>query len=201
MALTAAPIPSFGDAELETHGGALVNLLGASGAIADCARQLMAAEGLHSGMPGERPAVADWFPLTKNLRILFSIGQILGSDALFEIGLAVPRSAAFPPGIDDLPHALERLDVAFHMNHRRGGVPMYDPRSETMLEGIGHYRFRRVDGRTTITESTSVYPCEFDHGVLAGLSARFDARTSVVHSPRDPCRRRGAEACSYLVAC
>jgi hypothetical protein len=159
----------------------------------------MAADGLPFDAAGA-PVIPDWFPLDGSLRILKAIGHAFGGEALHRIGFSVPAHARFPPEIDGVARALAGLDVAFHMNHRRDGVVMFDPATGTMLEGIGHYGCRSLGGRRLHCESTSVYPCDFDRGVVAGLAARFDPASEVEHAPDGLCRTDGASSCIYRVS-
>jgi hypothetical protein len=201
MAQTAARTTWPGDVRFETHGGALLNVLRASGAIADFARARWEALG---GVPGdqragEAPMVPDWFPLHANLRVLDDVARAFGDVALFDIGVTVPKHATFPPEIRSMRQALEVLDIAFHTNHRRDGVVMYDPATGTMLDGIGHYLCERAASDALIALSTSVYPCRFDLGLVSGLAARFDASAKVQHAADGVCRVRGDVRCRYVV--
>jgi hypothetical protein len=134
------------------------------------------------------------------LEILDRIGRAFGGAALFEIGYSVPQHATFPPHVDGVLAALRSLDAAFHMNHRRDGAVMFDPAAGTMLEGIGHYRCSELSPGRARCESTSVYRCEFDLGILSGLAGRFAPAAEVSHAPEGSCRGRGAESCTYLVS-
>jgi hypothetical protein len=145
------------------------------------------------------PLIPAWFPLRLNLQVLSGIERELGAEALFRIGLSVPQHARFPPAISDLPGAMRGLDVAFHMNHRRDGVVMYDAGTGDMLEGIGHYGFESGPDGHLVGRSTSVYPCAFDRGIFAGLAARFEPGSRIDHGRQEDCRERGAVACAYVV--
>jgi hypothetical protein len=178
----------------------LVNILRSSGAVADFARALFEAEGLPLGRHDDRLSGRGWFPLDTNLRVLAGIGRQFGDRAIFEIGFSVRDHATFPPAIVDVRRALASLDVAFHMNHRRDGLVMFDPGTGQMLEGIGHYSCRSSTGRALVSESSTVYPCDFDLGVISGIASRFDAGARVRHPADAPCRRRDAAACVYAVS-
>jgi hypothetical protein len=143
--------------------------------------------------------IPEWFPLRLNLQVLEGVGQTLGWEALFQIGVSVPQHAKFPPAITDLRGAMAALDVAFHMNHRRDGLVMYDAGTGGMLEGIGHYGCESGPDGRLIGRSTSVYPCAFDRGIFAGLVARFEPGSQVEHGPAAGCRTRDAAACVYVV--
>ena len=143
--------------------------------------------------------IPDWFPLRLNLRVLEGIERTLGREALFKIGFGVLEHAKFPPAITDLSAALGALDVAFHMNHRRDGVVMYQPGTGEMLDGIGHYTWESGTGGQLLGRSTAVYPCAFDWGIFSGLVGRFEPRGRVEHGPELSCRIRGDDVCVYAI--
>lgn len=178
----------------------MINILRSSGKVADFARSLIEAAGVP--LPGTHGSkvVPDWIPLDTNLHILEQIGRAFGDAALLEIGASVPEHALFPPHVDGVSPALQSLDVAYHLNHRRDGVVMYEPATRTTLEGIGHYRLRDLDAHGVVCHSTSMYPCPFDLGLVTGLARRFEPGAAVRHAAGDLCRGRGAEACAYVVS-
>ena len=143
-----------------------------------------------------------WYPLAPWLEGFHEIANSVGPSKMFEIGRQVPKNSPFPPTIQSIQKALESVDVAYHMNHRRKGRVMFDPDTGEMLEGIGHYRAHMTRGATgAVVESHLVpYPCELDRGLLATLATRFEPNATVVHSPGTECRRNGADRCTYVVA-
>lgn len=171
---------------VETHGGAVVNLLEGGG---ERVRRIFEEEDVT--LP-----VGDWFPLGKNLRVLERLRSELGDEVLFELGTTVPRNAVFPPHVGDVVAALDGIDVAFHMNHRKSGVPMFDP-SRGMLEGIGHYHAGRTGERSAISIVTSVYPCAFDRGIVTAIARRFEREAAIAHGRI--CRGSGDACCIYYV--
>jgi hypothetical protein len=159
----------------------------------------MAAAGVSIERAEGTPVVPDWFPLAANLRVLDDIGRTFGDAAVVAIGFSVPEHARFPPRIRTLQDALAALDVAFHSNHRCDGAVMFDAATGHMLEGIGHYRCDDGGSDGLVSESTSVYPCSFDLGLVSGLVARFDPGAKVEHPSDGLCRTRGAVSCRYVV--
>jgi hypothetical protein len=196
-ALTAAPTTSPGRARLETHGGALVNILRSSGAVGAFARASLKAAGL-SFAADEAGGIPDWYSLDANLRVLNAIARRFGDRAVFRIGLTVPKHARFPPGMTTLRQALAGLDCAYHTNHRRDDAVMFDPDTGTKLNGIGNYDCQETPEGLLVAESTSVYPCSFDLGLVSGLAARFAPKATVRHG-NAPCRRRGSPVCHYPI--
>lgn len=139
-----------------------------------------------------------WYPREAWLRAFERIGRTIGSFALFQIGATIPNNAAFPPWVVDVDSALRSIDIAYHMNHRRNGEPMFNPATGMMLDGIGHYAFERVDRTLARIHSNTPYPCDFDRGIVSAMATKFDAKASLSHVSSE-CRMRGGSTCTYAV--
>lgn len=95
---------------------------------------------------------------------------------------------------------MQSNDVAYHMNHRRNGQLMFNPATGVMLEGIGHYGYKREPGeRKIISVCDNPYPCKLDHGILTTVARRFQLRALVTHDDTKPCRAKGGNDCTYVV--
>ncbi len=141
-----------------------------------------------------------WYPLDKWLACYLAIAKDVGLNSLYTIGKKIPENAAFPPHLSDIRSALGSMDVAYHLNHRKGGLPMFDPATGTMLEGIGHIRvdFAENERRAAVV-CEHPYPCEFDRGLVTALATRFEPMAKTVHDNGAPCRKKGASSCTYIV--
>ncbi len=91
-----------------------------------------------------------WYSQEAWLRVFKKIGTSVGDSVLFQIGASIPRNAKFPPWVTDVHSAIKSIDIAYHMNHRKGGEDMFDPTAGKMLEGIGHYGYEGVAGKNKI---------------------------------------------------
>lgn len=141
-----------------------------------------------------------WYSQEAWLRAFEKIGTKVGESVLFDIGQAIPRNAQFPPWVNDVHSAVKSVDVAYHMNHRKGGKVMFDPADGEMLEGIGHYGYEAVaDAQRIISVCRNPYPCRFDHGILTTMATKFEPDARVHHDDTRECRRVGAESCTYVV--
>jgi hypothetical protein len=141
-----------------------------------------------------------WYPMDKWLSAFESIATEVGSRGLFQYGQHLPKYAPFPPTINDIHSAMASMDAAYHMNHRKGGKVMFDPSTGQMLEGIGHYGYAPVKHEKKIVSvCENPYPCEFDRGIITSLAARFEKGSRVVHDDKAPCRKTGANSCTYVV--
>jgi len=75
------------------------------------------------------------------------------------------------------------------MNHRGGE--------------IGTYSFAATNGTAGKMFCQNPYPCEFDRGIITAMARRFSPGGSrqvcVEHDDEAPCRKQGAESCTYHV--
>ena len=147
-----------------------------------------------------------WYALQDFLDTLKDIYNRLGTAVLFEIGKQIPQDAVFPPDIRTFEDAIASIDVAYHMNHRRGGKVMFDPIHRTMLEGIGHDRYIPSSDPSRNPPQVicdNPHPCDFDRGIITTMARRFKPAGAllmqVVHAPSPPCRNSGDHLCTYEI--
>lgn len=141
-----------------------------------------------------------WVPQAAWLEGFSKISEAIGTGALFGIGQKIPECAIFPPWVVDVHSAIRAIDVAYHLNHRKGGKVMFDPVSATMLEGIGHYGYEPVIGeRRILVRCENPYPCDFDRGIVTAMAQRFAGRVWLEHVDPGTCRKTGARHCTYAV--
>jgi hypothetical protein len=147
-----------------------------------------------------RIALDGWYSQEAWLGAFERVARDVGQAVLYDIGIKIPSNAKFPDWVVDVPSAIKSVNFAYHMNHRKGGRVMFDPTTGTMLQGIGQYGFEHVAGQKTIKSvCENPYPCAFDEGILTAMARRFDPRASVRHES-GPCRREGANSCTYSVS-
>jgi hypothetical protein len=140
-----------------------------------------------------------WYPLKDWLLAYDGIAQEVGHNSLYGIGKSIPENATFPPHVTDIYSGIASIDVAYHLNHRRNGVVMFDPQTGMMLEGIGHYHAQPVEGDTRIIcVCDNPYPCDFDRGIISAMANRFERQARTVHDSEAPCRKKGGASCTYV---
>ena len=172
------------DANVEVNGETVHCVIDGMGGFQATAYKILAKVGIEDPQPGE------WYSQQALLNALGVIADKLGADALYSIGFKIPDNAQLPLNIDTLDRALNSLDTAFHMNHRNGE--------------IGHYNLTSVTDNSFEMVCDNPYPCDFDRGILAALCSRFkpkgsDSYATVVHNNSKPCRKKGADSCTYLM--
>ena len=140
-----------------------------------------------------------WYPQAGWLAAFEGIASTVGPRALFQIGQYVPKHAILPPSITEIRSGLASLDVAYHMNHRKDGRPMFDQATGRKAKGIGCYGMKDSGPRKITAFCENPYPCDFDRGVIAGFAVRFERTARVTHDDAAPCRKNGADSCTYHI--
>lgn len=169
---------------VEVNGETVRAVIDGMGAFTSHAMRILAENGITDPVPGQ------WYSQQAWLNAFKDIAEKLGDATLFAIGLSIPRNAKFPPGIDTLGKALGSINEAYQMNHRGGP--------------IGNYTLKRTGDRSAAMVCDNPYPCEFDRGIISAMTDRFPPKgfrhkATVRHDSKSGCRKKGANACVYLI--
>jgi len=188
--------------DLEVYGASIDAIVDAFKLFPSVALKRLANYGIGSARGKDVVINRDaWYPLGNWLSAYESFANEVGPRALFQIGQHIPKHAPFPPTITDVHSAVVGLDVAYHMNHRKGGKIMFDPATGQKATGIGNYGYTPVPReRRIISVCENPYPCDFDRGILTTLAAKFERTSRVSHDDSAPCRKNGADSCKYIIA-
>jgi len=128
------------------------------------------------------------------------IAKEVGENVVIQVGQHIPKNAKFPPGMDTIEKALASLDPAMHLSHWKNGKRMFDPATGAMQEGIGHFRYRKVEGKNEIhIDCDTLYPCAMDFGLTKAMALRFQPKAHVVHENKDKCRDVTGKTCRYVI--
>lgn len=185
------------DKDVEVIGQTVLSVVDGMGPFRQTALRILA----EAGIPNPRPE--EWYSQQKWLDAFRVLSDRIGPKTLFQIGEKIPENAIWPPHVDDVPKALASIDVAYHMNHRRFGKPLFDPKTGKTDEGIGHYRFEPVSSRRARVICDNPYPCDFDRGIVESAARKFapkNAKITVEHTAAHSCRNSGAAFCTYDVS-
>lgn len=183
------------DPNVEVNGETVWSIVDGMGLFTDQALTILRSNGIGDPKPGTWHSQQAWLDAFK------VIAEKVGPATLHNIGQRIPDNAQFPPEIDHISKALGAIDVAYHMNHRVGGEPLFDPASGEMREGIGNYGFSMPEDRVVHLRCDNPYPCDFDQGIIGAMARRFkpkDGTPRLTHHT-DGCRKSGAESCLYIV--
>ncbi len=140
-----------------------------------------------------------WYSQAAWLRAFARISDEAGNGSLFAIGRQIPENAEFPPSVVDIHTAIQAIDVAYHLNHRKQGEVMFDPHTHAMREGIGSYGYQLAQPGRIIVECNNPYPCDFDRGILTTMARKFEPQAQITHDDTQPCRKHGGNACTYAI--
>lgn len=142
-----------------------------------------------------------WYPQESWLAAWEEIANEVGPRACYQIGRQLPKHAVFPPTVTDIYSGIASVDVAYHLNHRKYGKVMFDMATGKKMSGIGNYGYQPVPGeRKIISACDNPYPCDFDRGILTEIATRFERMARVNHDDQAPCRKNGANACTYVIS-
>lgn len=171
------------DPQAEVRGdvvSATINVMGAFKAIA---------EGILADHGIEDPGPNQWFPLQAWLSSFQTIATQVGPNTVYQIGRQIPRQGYYPPGIESIEDVLTALNQQYQLCHRGGQV--------------GTYEFSFTGSRSGKLVCNTPYPCDFDRGLIESLTQRFEPEDSFVdvqHDDSVPCKKLGADSCSYRIS-
>lgn len=168
---------------VEVNGETVLAIVDGMGYFKKRAYEILATNGIVDPRPGQ------WYSQQSWLNSFRRISDEIGARTLNNIGMKIPENANFPPDIQTIEQALESIDVAYHMNHRKGE--------------IGRYGYRKTGPRSATMVCENPYPCDFDRGIIEAMAYRFkpagSMRVTVEHDDTCPCRKLGADSCTYHV--
>jgi hypothetical protein len=134
------------------------------------------------------PTTETWHSQQAWLDSFKEIAEKVGPATLRRIGTKIPETALWPPTVRTVEDALASIDVAYHMNHRGGE--------------IGHYAFQKTGDKSGKMVCGNPYPCEFDFGIVENTARMFappGVPAFVKHDDSQPCRKKGADSCTYRI--
>lgn len=184
------------DPAIEVNGSTVLSVVDGMGAVKNIALRILWENGIEAPKPDQWYSQQSWLDSFKEL------GKRVGPNTLFGIGLAIPDNAEFPPEIDNIDKALSAIDIAYHMNHRIHGSPLFNPATGQMNEGIGHYTYEKTSANSGHVTCDNPYPCEFDKGIVTAMARRFrpkGAKLIITHDDTKGCRKNGDISCTYNV--
>lgn len=190
-----AQFKSF-DPKVEVNGQTVLSVVAGMGHFKDQALKILADNKIAN------PAEGQWYPQQAWLDAFKVISEKIGAATLLQIGKSIPEHADWPPTVKTIEDALGSVDIAYHMNHRIGTTPLFDPSNGSMKEGIGHYRFEKTGDRSGKMMCENPYPCDFDKGIVEAVAKKFKPSDSLMvkvdHTSGD-CRKNAGEKCTYTI--
>ncbi|MEW6140453.1 MAG: hypothetical protein AB1733_19710 [Thermodesulfobacteriota bacterium] len=134
-----------------------------------------------------------WYRLQPVLDALKEVEQMYGHHLLFQVGEQAATRAPLPPEINSFRACMFAMNATLQKIHRGGDAGGYVVTEEELPGGLVRYR---------VVASTP-FPCSLTRGYLEGYAKRFRTADStevlVRHDDDSPCRRQGADTCTYIV--
>jgi hypothetical protein len=181
----------------EVNGETILSIVDGMGSLKAKAFEILETHGINDPKPGQ------WYLQQAWLDSFKSIAKTYRPITMVCIGRKIPENAIFPPEINTIEKALQAIDVAYHMNHRIDGQPLFDPATGIMREGIGHYQYKSLGLNKAAVICDNPYPCDFDRGIVDEMAFIYkpDASTKVTvnHANSGLCRNEGGDHCTYFV--
>jgi hypothetical protein len=186
------------NAKAEVNGETVLSVVSGMELFKQDALKILKNNGIDNPVPGK------WYPQQAWLDAFKLISEKLGSNTLFLIGKKIPENAQWPPFVNSVENALPSIDVAYHMNHRINNEILFNPVTGDMKEGIGHYGFQQTGPGNAKMVCDNPYPCDFDRGIIEAAARKFlpseNKKLTVKHDDSQPCRKKGGNACTYLIS-
>ena len=147
------------------------------------------------------PTKDDNYPIHDVLKTYCHLLECVGKNTMTSVGKAIPENVVFPANITSIEDALFSIDIAYHMNHNLNGLPLFDPESGIMKEGIGHYLFKKLNEFSAEISCDNPYPCDFDIGIIEAMANKFKPVNNYVKikHKNEKCRKNGDSYCCYLI--
>ena len=186
---------------IEVNGPTVFSIIDGLGQFKTLAKKILLTAGIGKEENGElKLDMNGWYSQEAWLKAFEALSKEIGDSTLKKIGMKIPENAQFPPWVKDIDSAIKSIDIAYHLNHRKRNVPLFDMNTGKMTEGIGHYGYERVPGKNLIvSECKNPYPCAFDNGIITTMAKKFQIKATVEHDESKPCRKKGADSCTYLI--
>jgi hypothetical protein len=132
-----------------------------------------------------------WHPFECWIRGFKEISKEIGPTRLYILGTEVSVNIEAPIAIDSLKKAFDSLDGIYQRKHRNAE--------------FGKFKLLTFDDLKREAEimSDTSYPCDFERGIIMGLTNKYRPSDSqgvwVVHKDFRSCRKNGLDNCKYFI--
>jgi hypothetical protein len=186
---------------IEVNGPTVHSIVSGLGYFTNLSRRYFSQVGIGAIVNKELRIDQDgWYSQAAWLEAFENIAKTVGDRVLFNIGMAIPANAQFPPWVVDVDSGVKAIDVAYHLNHRKNDKLLFNPDNGIMFEGIGHYGYERIARENIIISNCkNPYPCAFDHGIITAMAQMFAPNAVVMHDDSKECRSKGADSFTYII--
>ncbi len=188
--------------EFEVLGSGVVAILNGMGSFKTLAQQIIneCQIGLKDEKGNYNLKEDAWYPLEKGIQLNQKFLEKIGPITMKNIGSKLPETAVFPPHINDIYSAIESVNFAYHMNHRKNGDVMFDVQTGRKLGGIGYYGYEKIEGQNKIISiCENPYPSFVDEGILLGMAKKFQPKATIILDSSKPSRRNGGDSDTFII--
>lgn len=186
--------------DYSAHRSTLEAYFAAFKSVPDAPRTVFLRHGLGIVRPNGDFEIVEAAPVDKFILATNDLIAIVGRQKAFEIGLKFVDHVRHPEGATDIASAMQIFDNGYHLNHLKNGVPMFDPETGTMIEGIGHYKCTMTSKHRAVMEVDTPYDCDLDRGIMQGWARLFEKSALVTHLEPSVCRKNRSPRCRYEVS-
>ena len=169
-----------GSQNAEVLGSNINMYIGGMGAFELMGKTILRTNGID-----EVPRPDIWYNHQMFLNAVKEIEAKTGPYTINMIGSRIAENAKFSGKFDSFEKALQNLGEAYRVNHRG------DNKSFKKSLKLGEQKYK-------ITIETP-YPCDLDTGYLKGLANSYGIKAVITHDDSQPCRKHGAESCTYIL--
>jgi hypothetical protein len=170
------------DPAVEVSGESVLSFIDGVGMWAPSAQKLLTETGIKDPKSGQ------WYSQQLFLNGFKKAAQMTGPAVLRNIGRSIPEHAKWPPQVNSIETGLGSINVAYHMNHRKGE--------------IGNYTATKVNPKSMMVVCDNPYPDNIDFGLIEYVAKKFSKpgeRVMVKIDESKPQRDKGAESTTYIV--
>ena len=129
-----------------------------------------------------------WYPLQSYLSLLERV-----HDRMFVMLESVGRDVfqhTFPQDIETFEEVLEVINKYYQESHRH---------KDGKTINVGKYDYKKVKEGEFIIESSTIYPCTYEIGIIKGIARHYKETISIEHDD-SRCRTKGDNVCTYRIA-
>lgn len=183
--------------QVEVNGQTILSVIDGMKGFESTAENILQKNGISNIVPDQ------WYSQQAWLNAFKEIAEKIGSKVLINIGSMIPENAQWPPDVNSIEKAFPSIDIAYHMNHRLKGIPLFNPQTGQMLEGIGHYSSSKSGTNEITMLAHNPYPCDFDKGLIKGVAMKFktpEMKLDFKENVASGCRKKGGHQCTYIIS-
>lgn len=157
--------------DIWVSGRLVLALVDGLGAHKEVGLSILAANGLPN------PAENGWYSQKAWLGALQEIKNDVGPNTLFVIGKKIPEKIFIPTEESEeetIERALARINLVYHLQHKKGEQILYDEDADKIFEGAGGIKYERIAQNQARLTCENPYPEEINKGFIVKVARMYD---------------------------